>query len=82
MIDKECELVGADFNFDKLAELGAEQNDSWYNNYEMTREQFDEWHQFFRDHFYEWKPKRVSKNEMERYFSWVFCLNFSFIVKD
>ena len=81
VIQKELDIVGAGVHFDSAEELieWGKQHPTWYKDYEFkTIEQFYEWREYFYEHFYEWKPKRVKKSEMEEHFRW---FNFQYGLK-
>lgn len=74
-INKEFEIIGSDLHWDTFEELCAwsqqEGNRHWYSdNCFTTVEQYKEWKEYFMEHFYDWQPKRVSKDAAEREFSW------------
>lgn len=74
-INKEFEIIGSNNHWDTFKELcdwaKQEENKKWYSDNEFsTVEQYQEWKQYFMDHFYDWQPRRVSKKEAEREFSW------------
>lgn len=74
-INKEFEIIGSNNHWDTFKELcdwsKQEENKKWYSyNKFSTVEQYQEWKQYFMDHFYDWQPKRVSKKEAEMEFQW------------
>lgn len=74
-INKEFEIIGSDKHWNTPEELfewsKLPENKHWYSNNEFsTVEQYREWKQYFMEHFYDWQPKRVSKRDAEREFSW------------
>lgn len=74
-INKEFEIIGSSNHWDTFEQLcewaKQEENKKWYSDNEFsTIEQYQEWKQYFMDHFYDWQPKRVSKREAEREFQW------------
>jgi len=74
-INKEFEIIGSPLHWETFEELCAwskqKENKDWYsNNSFATVEQYKEWKNYFMEHFYDWKPKGVSKAEAERQFSW------------
>ena len=74
-INKEFEIIGDSHRWNSWAELcqwsKLEENKHWYSNFCFeTPEQFREWKAYFMEHFYDWQPKRVSKAQAEREFSW------------
>lgn len=74
VIQKELDIVGSGLKFKDMDELigWTKEHPEWYTDYEFTnKEQFYEWRQYFYDHFYDWQPKRVKKNQMEREFQWI-----------
>ena len=81
-VNKEFEIIGSSNHWDTFEELSEwskqEENRHWYSdNAFTTREQYDEWREYFLEHFYDWKPKRMSKRVAEREFSW-FSLMYGF----
>ena len=79
-INKEFEIIGSSHHWDTFAELEewAKDNRHWFSdNAFTTREQYDQWKEYFLEHFYDWQPKRVSKKQAEREFSW-FTLQYGF----
>lgn len=74
-INKEFEIIGSDLHWntwDELCEWARlPENLHWYSDNEFsTREQYNQWKDYFMGHFYDWQPKRVSKRWAEREFSW------------
>ena len=74
-INKQFEIIGDSHRWDSWEELcewsKLEENKHWYSDFCFeTPEQFREWKAYFMEHFYDWQPKRVSKREAEREFSW------------
>lgn len=67
IVDKELEIVGAPIRYDDLIN-NQDKYPHWYQDYSFNVDQYIEWKQFFYDHFYDWKPKRI-KN-IDEYFSW------------
>ena len=79
-INKEFEIIGSSNHWDTIDELveWSKENKHWYSDNAFTsREQYDEWRAYFLEHFYDWQPKRVSKRQAEREFSW-FALQYGF----
>lgn len=81
-INKEFEIIGSTLHWDTFEELcewsKEEQNQHWYRDNSFTsREQYEQWRDYFLEHFYDWQPKRVSKDRAEREFSW-FTLQYGF----
>ena len=81
-INKEFEIIGSDLHWDTFKELSEwskeEQNRHWYSDNSFTsREQYEQWRNYFLGHFYDWQPKRVSKKTAEIEFSW-FTLQYGF----
>jgi len=73
VITKELDIVGSGLHFNDYEELfeWAKKHPKWFTEYEFkTKEQFYEWKKYFYDHFYDWQPKRVKKNELDREFAW------------
>lgn len=73
IIDKELEIANADIRFKDIKKMSSdEQNEfRFYQRYTFkTLEEFDEWKQFFYNHYYDWQPKNVSKSQIERDFQW------------
>lgn len=69
MVNKQLEIVGVtETDFDKIIETGDK---DWFDRYAFTtKEQYDEFEQFYCDHFYDWQPKRISKVRMMKEFAW------------
>lgn len=82
-INKEFEIVGSDLHWNTFEELSAwaklPENEKWFNQYEFaTEEQYNQWKDYYVQHFYDWKPKYTSKTAVEkRYFPW-FSLQYGF----
>ena len=73
IIDKELEIAGADVRFKDLDAMTHEEQEKYefFTRFSFkTLEDFLEWRQFFYDHFYDWQPKRTSKEMMRREFAW------------
>lgn len=80
-INKEFEVIGESLHWNTFEELSAwvKENPDWYDRYVITsQEQYDAWKNYFLEHFYDWKPKYISKQRAEKEFSW-FALNYGFI---
>lgn len=73
-------LVGAELDAEEIFNKSKEAQGNWYEQYQFTEEQHEEWKQFFYDHFYEWQPKRVSKRQMKDEFGW-WDLSWGFSIK-
>ena len=74
-INKEFELIGSSLHWDTMLDLcnwtKQEENRCWYSDNAFTsREQYEQWKDYFMKHFYDWKPKRVSHYIAENEFSW------------
>lgn len=74
-IKKEFEIIGKPKDWSTFKELcewsKLEENRKWFSDNEFeTPEQYYEWKKYFMEHFYDWQPKRVSKAQAEREFSW------------
>lgn len=93
VINKELEIAGASIKYKDIIEdykKPAEEQKlrRWFiDNKFNTYNQFKEWKQFYKDHFYDWKPKRCAKKEIEGYFAWFNLMyglawNFDFPIKD
>lgn len=73
IINKELEIAGADIRYKDIVALSKEEQDKerFFDKYSFkTEEQFNEWRDFFYEHFYDWQPKRITKRQMENEFSW------------
>lgn len=79
IINKELELVGAP---ERYKDLIVNKDKDWYDRYRFeSEEQYEEWKQFFFDHFYDWQQKRYSKRFIAHEFG--YCnLMWGFGVKD
>ena len=86
-IKKEHELAGAEFNFNNFQEFAdwsrLDENLEWYNKYELSKEQHLELEKYFIEHFYDCKPKRISRQYVkDKVFPW-FCLEYEFpVIRD
>ena len=81
-INKEFEIIGSNLHWDTFEELSAwsklEENKQWYSDHSFTSEdQYLQWKNYYLEHFYDWKPKRIPRREAERAFSW-FSLEYGF----
>lgn len=79
-INKEFEIIGSGLHFKTFPALVeyAKEHKKWYSdNAFISKEQYLEWKDYFFTHFYDWKPKRYGKKEIEREFSW-FNLQYGF----
>lgn len=44
----------------------------WYQHYTFkSQEEADEWHEYYNNLFYEWKPKSTSKTSRNNTFEWL-----------
>ena len=79
-INKEFEIIGSGIHFNTFDELEAyaKEHQHWYSDNAFTsKEQYLEWKDYFFTHFYDWKPKRYTKRDIQREFSW-FHLQYGF----
>ena len=69
MVNKQLEIAGVtETDFDKIIES---KDKDWFDRYALiSRDQYEEFEKFYYDHFYDWQPKSVSKERMEKEFSW------------
>jgi hypothetical protein len=67
IVDKELEIVGAPIRYNDLIN-NKDKYPHWFQDYFFNVEQYIEWKQFFYDHFYDWKPKRIK--DIDKHFSW------------
>ena len=73
VINKELEIANADIRYKDIVALSKEEQDKleFYTKFTFkTLEEFLEWRDFFYKEFYNWQPKRVSKDQMKREFGW------------
>jgi hypothetical protein len=87
-IQKELDIVGSGLTFatyDEMVEWQKEHR-NWFQEYEFkTLEQFLEWRNYFAEHFYDWKPKRITRREMRdcfNYFNLQYGLKYGFDYND
>lgn len=82
-INKEFEIIGSDLHWDTFAELSEwskrPENKDWFSKFEFsTKEQYEQWKQFYINHYYDWQPRYHSKREVEQIsFPW-FSLSYGF----
>lgn len=81
-INKEFEIIGSPLHWDTFEDLCAwskqPENKRWYvDNAFTSKEQYDQWKDYFMEHFYDWKPKYISKKRAYIEFSW-FSLEYGF----
>ena len=82
-INKEFEIIGSNLHWDTLEELSnwskLPENENWFSQYEFdTEEQYNQWKNYYLEHFYDWKPKYYSKTYVRNYvFPW-FSLQYGF----
>ena len=74
-INKEFEIIGSSLHWNTFKELSEwsklEENRHWYSDNAFTsEEQYLQWKNYFFEHFYDWKPKRHPRRDIEREFSW------------
>lgn len=83
LINKEFEIIESGLHWNSINELKVwtENNPLWFNVYTMTTEQYNLLRDYFMEHFYDWKPKRVSKATAQNEWGW-FALSFGLRVKD
>lgn len=88
VINKGFEIAGAPTHwnsFDELVEYSKDHK-RWYIEAVFTSvEQYNQWKEYFYNHFYDWKPKRYSKRDIKREFSWIslqYGPKFEFDIKD
>ena len=73
VINKELEIAGADIRYKDIIALPKEKQEElrFFEKYAFkTPEQYIEWRDFFYEQFYNWQPKRISKNRMKQEFGW------------
>lgn len=82
-INKMFEIVGSElqwYSFEKLSlwnqEL-ADKGQRFFELYSMSLEQYLEFRDYFFEHYYDWRPKRVSHCEVEKEFS-IFMFQYGF----
>lgn len=74
IIDKELEIAQADIRYKDIMAMPEKERREFrfYDKYSFkTLEQFIEWQNFFFDHFYDWKPKRVKERRKKDYFNYL-----------
>lgn len=79
-INKEYEIVDAPLRFNTYEELlkYTEDHKAWYTEFSFTSDdQYNAWKSYFYDHYYDWRPKKVSKTCMKHDFG-VFDLYYGF----
>lgn len=90
-INKQYELTCPSIHFNTFDDLVAysKEHPDWYDEYKFdTPDQYLIFKEYFEKHYYDWKPKRVSKRMMKEQFSWFnleygFGLNFDYnLIKD
>lgn len=90
-INKEFEVIGSPEHFDTFEDLVsyAEEHPKWYSeNKFIIPDQYLIWKKYYEEHFYDWKPKRISKRMMREQFAWFnleygFALGFDYnLIKD
>lgn len=85
-VNKEFEIIGSNLHWDNFNELSQwsklPENLEWFSHYKFaSEEQYNEWKNYFLEHFYDWQPKRISKKVAEREFSW-FSLQYGFAINE
>lgn len=73
VINKEFEIANSGLHFDTFEELSdyTKENIHWYQEFEFkTPEEYQQWKDYFFEHFYDWKPKYYSKKVIEQEFAW------------
>lgn len=80
-VAKEFELVGKPINWNTFDDLKnwADINQNWFNKHEFSEKQYNQFKDYFLEHFYDWQPKRVSRKTAEKEFSW-FSFTYGFPV--
>lgn len=82
-VNKEFEIIGSNLHWDTFEELAAwsmlPENKEWFSQYEFASEdQYNQWKEYYMEHFYDWKPKHYSKKYVEHHcFPW-FSLSYGF----
>lgn len=85
-VNKEFEIIGSNLHWDTFEELSKwsklPENKEWFSQYEFENEdQYNQWKNYYLNHFYDWKPKYISKRAIEtNYFPW-FSLQYGFSIK-
>lgn len=72
-INKEHEIAGSSLHWDTFEELQkySDTHENWFNDHSFIDvSQYFKIKDYFLNHFYDWQPKRVSKKEAEKEFSW------------
>lgn len=72
-INKQWEIIGEPLHFDTWEDLVSygKEHPKWFSESEYkTPEQFQQWKDYFFEHFYDWKPKHFSKRAIKREFLW------------
>lgn len=74
-INKEFEIIGSNLHWDTFEDLSKwsklPENKEWFSQYEFESEdQYNQWKNYYLDHFYDWKSKRYRSRDIEREFSW------------
>lgn len=87
-IQKELDIVGSGLHFtdyDAMVEWQKEHKE-WFTEYEFkTLDQYLEWRTYFAEHFYDWRPKRVTRREMRdtfNYFNLQYGLKYGFSIDE
>lgn len=69
IVDKELEIVNAPVRYNDLIADKEGIYKHWYQDFAFDDiKQYIEWKEFYYDHFYDWKPKRIK--DIDRHFSW------------
>lgn len=79
-INKQYELANSPMHFDTFDDLAAysKEHREWYNEYKFQNpNQYLTFKKYFEEHFYDWKPKSISKRMMREQFAW-FNLQYGF----
>ena len=72
-VNKELEIANTGLHFGTFEALVgyAKEHQHWYSDFEFkTPEEYQQWKNYFFEHFYDWKPKSYSKATIEREFRW------------
>lgn len=80
IVQKEFDIVNSGVKFKDLKEMEQHCKGDWYEKFSFTKEQYEEWKAYCLNHFYDWQPKRISKQWAEETFGWI-NLNYGFVVE-
>lgn len=72
-INKEFEIANTGLRFETFEDLCAysKEHPKWFTNHEFkTSEEYQQWKNYFFEHFYDWQPKHYGKKTIMKEFSW------------